>query len=84
MAEQAGEIHELKPQHKPEFDGGSFTIEYMSPSTKGFEIRTNGSERRKPSDKSLPFTPEQKEELKEAVPGQMRYAKGDVAKLMMH
>lgn len=88
---EAQTAHELPPQHNPEFDGGSFTIEYLSSFTKGLEIETNSSERRRkpleplqedqsPLREPLPFDEEQTTLLRKAIPGQIRYAKGNDAR----
>ena len=37
---EAQSTQELTPQHKPEFDGGSFTIDHLSTSPNGFEVVT--------------------------------------------
>lgn len=71
-------------QRKPEFDGGSFTIEHLSTSPNGFEVRTNKSLKRREAE-SFPFSqvnrehPERGQKLKVVIPGQMRYAEGDKA-----
>jgi len=84
MSEQNLEINsELADQHKPKFDGGSFTIDHLSPSPNGFEVVTDKSSRRRNSTpqgrEPLPFTQEQLATLKNAIPGQMKYAKGNDA-----
>lgn len=76
--------HELLPQHKPEFDGGSFIIEYLSTSPNGFEVVTDKSGRRRdqitPTTRiPIPLDRDQRGQLKRAMVGQMRFAHGDKA-----
>ncbi|MBI2049501.1 hypothetical protein HYT32_01115 [Candidatus Roizmanbacteria bacterium] len=89
MSEQQGQsLNELNPQRAPEFDGGIFTIEYLSGSPDGFEVVTEKSGRRRretPTGReSLPLTAEQRTQLKEAMSGQMKFAHGDIAKLALN
>ncbi|MDP2637804.1 MAG: hypothetical protein Q8P26_01970 [Candidatus Levybacteria bacterium] len=87
MTEQKPEI-DIPIQHKPEFDGGTFTIDFLSASANGFEVKTSKTERRRPreesdprfSKKNLPLDSDQKITLKNAMVGQMKFAHGDVAK----
>lgn len=87
MSEQNLETNsELAQQHKPEFDGGTFTIEYLSASPNGFEVITDKSGRRRNPDPNnpnvrslLPLGSEQRERLKKAMVGQMKFAHGDKA-----
>ena len=88
MPEEAKVTHELSPQKKPEFDGGSFTIEYLSSSPNGFEVITDKSGRRRdnvtPLTRTpLPLNPEQREQLRIAMADQMKFAHGDKAKLAL-
>lgn len=92
MSEQGlGVNAEPKPQHVPKFDGGTFTIEYLSTSTNGFEVTTEKSERRRPRQKSDPrfsekelfLNPEQRKILKNAMDDQMKFAEGDIAKISL-
>lgn len=78
---------ELLHQHKPEFDGDTFSIDYLSTSANGFEVATNKSSRRRERqtsdprfpEKELPLNPEQRKKLKETMVGQMMFAKGNDA-----
>ena len=88
MPEQApSEPNRSALHHEAEFDGGSFTIEYLSSSPNGFEVKTDKSlRRREPIDPDnplvrapAPLTLGQKTELQNAIPGQMRFAEGDKA-----
>ena len=85
-------IHESRPRHKPEFDGGTFTIDYLSTSPNGFEVVTDKSGRRRdpinpdnPSIRTpLPLTSEQREKLRIAMQCQMTFAEGNKAKSSLH
>lgn len=89
MSEQNLEVNaEKKSQHATEFDGGTFTIDYLSTSANGFEVTTTKSERRRPrkesdprfSQEELPLNAEQRTLLKNAMVGQMKFAEGNKAK----
>lgn len=85
MTENPAREKLLLPPHKPEFDGGTFTIEYLSTSPNGFEVVTYKSHRRRdqitPTTRApIPLNQDQREQLKRAMAGQMRFAEGDKAR----
>lgn len=81
MAEQSlGVNTELKSQHTPEFDGGNFTIEYLSTSSGGFEVATDQSYARRKDGSPLPLDTKQRMQLRMAMADQIKFAEGDKAK----
>lgn len=86
MSEQEGPP--LLENRKPEFDGGSFTIDFLADSSSGFEFKTRNSLRRRQNkyglqdlpkgQKSLPPLPisdEQKEKVKQGMIREVTRAK---------
>lgn len=85
MSETPAPTKEPLPLHKPEFDGETFTIEYLSTSPNGFEVATRESHTRRdritPTTRDpIPLHQDQREQLKIAMVDQMRFAEGDKAK----
>lgn len=77
---EVSETGENSPLRKVEFDGGTFTIDYLSSSPSGFGIKTEKSTRRRSLGSPLPLDPRERERLKRAMEGQMKFAQGDLAK----
>lgn len=69
--------HETKnPSHSSEFDAGSFTIPFLSPSDEGFEFETRNAIGRTESfaeGQKVEFADEQRERLARGMRGEMRF-----------
>lgn len=82
MSEQQSPEGKSEPnfQRKPEFDGGSFVIEYLSTSPNGFEIKTGKTSRRREAGVPIPLDQNQRNRLKIAMADQIKFAEGNKAK----
>lgn len=84
MTEQTLEpIKGIPISQKPEFDMGSVTIEYLSNSPDGFEVKTDKVSRRKVNGIAIPLDQRQKVQLKTAMIGQMKFTEGNKAKIAL-